>query len=94
VNLATARVDAGLAVTLSGRFGAADTGSVGAALDRLTRDERSIVLDLQGLDYISSAGIGVLEALAERLRGRGSTVEIDNVQPAVRAVLDMAGSAL
>ncbi|MBP7147578.1 MAG: STAS domain-containing protein [Acidobacteria bacterium] len=58
-------------LTLSGRFDAAQLEKAEAVLQRV---EEPVTVDLSGLDYISSAGLGALLRAQKRLvasRGRG-----------------------
>ncbi|MBO7673475.1 MAG: STAS domain-containing protein [Atopobiaceae bacterium] len=49
-----------------------------------------IVLDLEDLTYISSAGLRVILTAQKALRGKGSLV-IRNASPEIYAVFDMTG---
>jgi len=82
------RVNEGTGIVLCGRLDAAQAPRLAQLLDAL---EDSTVLDLTGLEYISSAGIGVLVKAQLRLQEAGSRLQLDNLQPRVRAVLHFAG---
>ena len=71
----------------SGRLDAAQTDKADAALSQVTG---SIVLDLAGLDYISSAGLGVLVKAQQRLKPKGQVIRLVNVHPRVRATFRFA----
>jgi stage II sporulation protein AA (anti-sigma F factor antagonist) len=60
-----------------------------AALD--AAGERRIVVDLGGVDYISSAGLGVLFALAKHVRGLGGALALCGLGAQVRRVIELAG---
>lgn len=62
-----------------------------AAKEALHDDDRSLVLDIQDVPYLSSAGIRVMLALQKRLRERGGKVALAGVGDFTRKVLDMAG---
>jgi anti-anti-sigma factor len=94
VNVSGRRTGEALIVTLAGRVGAADAGVVGSAIEDLARGATEVLLDLKDLDYISSAGLHVLDEAARQVRGRGGTLTIVNPQPAVQAVLEMSGLPL
>ena len=49
------------------------------------------VFDLGELVYISSAGLRVLLAIAKRIRNAGGQLVLYGAQPAVLAVLELAG---
>ena len=62
--------------------------AVGAALDA---GERRIVVDLEGVSYISSVGLRLLLVAAKRMRERQGLLVLCTLGDAVRQVLDLAG---
>lgn len=82
------RVNEGSGIFLTGRLDAAQAPRLAQLLDKVSGSQ---VLDLAGLDYISSAGIGVLVKTQLRLQENGCRLQLANVQPRVRAVLHFAG---
>ena len=82
-------------VTVMSLRGPLDTGSapeVGAALEGLAEGhEAKIVVDLTGVDYVSSAGLRVLLATAKQLRGTGGDLAVCGLNPTVQQVFDMSG---
>lgn len=60
-----------------------------AALD--AAGDRRIVLDLGGVDYISSAGLAVLFALAKHTRTAGGALALCALGVHVRRVIELAG---
>jgi len=77
-------------VTLSGRFDASETEHALAALSRISE---SAVVDCSGLEYISSAGIGVVVHTYRRLHDLGYSFRLSNVTPRVRNIFLYAGLA-
>jgi anti-sigma B factor antagonist len=75
-------------VTLKGRLDAAESDRALAVLRRL---DRPLTVDFSGLDYISSAGIGVLIETYKRLTASGHTLKLVNLLPRVRNVFAYAG---
>ena len=51
----------------------------------------AVVVDFDGLDYISSAGLRVILATAKVLKSKGGQVRFSNVKGAVRDVFEMSG---
>jgi anti-anti-sigma factor len=49
----------------------------------------ALLFDLEGLEYLSSAGIRTLVRARKALQGRGGGVVLARVQPRVQAVLDI-----
>lgn len=78
-------------VAVSGRLDTRSYPELDQALDPLLDDERvsSLVLDLEGLNYINSAGIRSLERVRRALAARHRAVLLVNPQPQVRKVLDV-----
>ena len=76
------------AIVLTGRLDAAQASKALQTLDAL---DHSVVADIAGLDYISSAGIGVLVKTHLRLQACGHAMKLANPQPRVRAVIHYAG---
>jgi len=58
---------------------------------RLDGGERRLVLDLSGVEYISSAGLRVLLMAAKRLKAPPAALVLCGLGPSVRTVLELAG---
>jgi len=57
----------------------------------LEGDDPRIIVNGAGLDYISSAGLGVFMAYIEDVRERGGDIKIAALQPKVFDVFDLLG---
>src|SRR5690606_9293413 len=81
-------------VAVSGRLDTRSYPELDQALDPLLDDERvsSLVLDLEGLNYISSAGIRSLYRARRTLAARRRRVLLVNPQPQVQKVFDVVKS--
>jgi anti-anti-sigma factor len=79
--------DAGRAV-MEGRLDAAQAPRAQEFLDRVTG---RCVLDLGGLQYISSAGLGVLLRTHKRLAAGGHALKLVNVNPHINDILSYSG---
>lgn len=75
-------------VRLSGRFDATQAARAEEILGRL---EGHTVADLSGLEYISSAGIGVILKTFRRLHESGQSLRLVNLTARVRMVFTYAG---
>ncbi len=73
---------------LSGRLDASTAETLEAELDKLTF---AVTLDLSKLEYISSAGLGVLLAAKQRLSDMNADLRLIGVQPQVRHVFEVVG---
>jgi anti-sigma B factor antagonist len=81
-----------LVVDMAGRL---DSQTAGVAGDRMTEivqgDHKKIVLNLQNLEYVSSAGLRIILRASKLLQGLDGEFRICNATGLVRAVLDSAG---
>ena len=75
-------------VRLSGRLDASQADRAKAALDTVNGPA---VIDLTDLDYVSSAGLGVLVQTYKRLRDSGHSLRLTNLKPRIRSVFVYAG---
>ena len=50
-----------------------------------------IVVDFRGVTFVDSTGLGVLVAAERRARTNGGRLDVVNVTPAVRMVLEVTG---
>ena len=57
----------------------------------LEATDGDVIVDLAGLTYIDSSGIGVLVAQRNRLSAKGGSLQLRNPQPNVRRVLEVVG---
>jgi len=60
-------------------------------LGHIERGERRLVLDLAGLDYVSSAGLRTVLVIAKRLRQEQGAIVLCGFQPHVRDVFEISG---
>jgi anti-sigma B factor antagonist len=81
-------VQEGGLVKLSGRLDAAQADRAKAALDAV---KGPATLDLTDLDYVSSAGLGVLVQTFKRLHDAGHGFKLTNLKPRIRLVFVYAG---
>jgi len=75
-------------VVIVGRLDAAQAVKAQAFLDEI---EGQCVLDLDKLEYISSAGLGVLLKTHKRLMGSGSGVKLINVGHHIHDIFRYSG---
>lgn len=74
--------------------GSLDTNTAAQAqghINPLLEQGARIVVDFQGLDYISSAGLRVLLATAKRLKKTGGALRICNPNDMVTEVFEVSG---
>lgn len=75
-------------VELLGRF---DATQVERARDVLGGVTKSTTVDCKNLDYISSAGLGVLLAVQKRLGESGEKLQLANLNSHIREIFRIAG---
>ncbi|MCB2216557.1 STAS domain-containing protein [Desulfofustis glycolicus] len=59
--------------------------------ERLPAQATRVLVNCSGLDYISSAGLRSVLALAKKLQNRGGRVVLSDLHGPVREVFEMAG---
>ncbi|WP_270937550.1 STAS domain-containing protein [Falsiroseomonas oryzae] len=92
MQFATRKVQDVLVIELSGRLDSHTAGDVGDRIDAIgTGAETRCVLNLGGLDYVSSAGLRVILRLSRLLKSHGGELKISNARDMVAAVLETAG---
>jgi anti-anti-sigma factor len=82
------RTDESGTLFLAGRL---DASQSAAADDRLAQVTGKTVADLSELDYISSAGIGVILKAYKRLQDQGGSLTLVNLPPRIQNVFHFAG---
>lgn len=75
-------------IRLSGRL---DAAAAERAHQNLGTLEGAVTFDCADLDYISSAGIGVLIETYKRLHAAGHAVRFVHMLPRVRSIFEYAG---
>jgi anti-anti-sigma factor len=81
-----------LVLRLSGRLDASWVDAVERALaDAVRGGEHHLVMDLAGVDYVSSAGLRVLIGGCSQARSIRGSFAVRNMQPAVAKVVELSG---
>lgn len=92
MEIAEERRDGIVVLAPAGRL---DTNTSGEFESRLLRElgagARSLVIDLRGIDYVSSAGLRVLLVIAKKLREAGGQLTLCAMSPAVRQIFELSG---
>jgi anti-anti-sigma factor len=79
-------------VAPAGRIDTTTSPALEEELRKLVDDgARDVLVDLGGVDYISSAGLRVLLVLAKRLRGERGRLVLCGLAGPVRQVFELAG---
>lgn len=75
-------------VAIAGRLDAAQAPIAQAQLDRLSGN---LILDCRRLEYISSAGLGVLLKTQKRLLAQSAKLRLTGVSPHIRDIFAYSG---
>jgi len=75
-------------ILLSGRL---DASQVERVRDQLKSVDTSCTVDFTSLDYISSAGMGVLLGTQKRLSDHGHSLKLVNLNRHIREIFRIAG---
>ena len=79
-------------ITLSGRMDSATSPGIdGELAAALGAHPAGLLLDLAGVDYISSAGLRVLLKAAKQAQSSAIRFAVCNAVPAVREIFDVSG---
>jgi anti-anti-sigma factor len=81
------------AVTIAAFDGRLDTATAAEAEEKLLAllAGGPVVADLEGVRYVSSAGLRVLLKAAKQAKGAGNSFAVCALQPAVREVFEISG---
>lgn len=79
-------------VALTGRLDVATSPEVEARiLEAIAAGVRQLVLDVSGLEYVSSAGLRVVIVVGKKVRAEGGDMVFACAGPNIRQILDISG---
>ena len=81
-----------LTLAIEGRLDTVTAPELEKVVNEETADVRELILDMKGLEYISSAGLRVLLAAQKRMNKQGA-MKLTDVCDAVMEVFEMTGFA-
>lgn len=86
------RRDGILVISLTGRISHASAGLFRRTLDEaIQRGAAHLVIDLGGVDYLSSSALPILQDVHTRLAAIGGALVLCGLTETVRIVLDLSG---
>lgn len=92
MNITNEKIGNILILCPEGQINSSNAAGIEADLmEHINKGERSLVLDLSHLQYISSAGLRVVLVLAKRLREEGGRVVLGGLLPHVYEVFNISG---
>jgi anti-anti-sigma factor len=88
----TRRVKDVVVADLVGRLDSRTVGPASTELNQIVQaGERKVLLNVAGLEYISSAGLRAIHVAAKLVKGHGGTLKICQANPMVKEVMDVTG---
>ena len=78
-------------VTASGRFDSDSAPSLDAELSKVVGEKNKIILDLKGVDYLSSAGLRAIVKALQAAKKSGGGVKLASVSEPVETILRTVG---
>ena len=84
------RNSSGIVIELAGRLDTTTAPAFDKTINEDIGDTKNLVIDIKGLEYISSAGLRVLLGAQKKMQKIGS-MKVINVTDAVMEVFDMTG---
>lgn len=78
-------------VTVSGRVDSVTAGALDEQLARIAKENSKLVLDMQGVTYLSSAGVRAIVRTLQSAQKAGGEVFLANVSDSVERVLETVG---
>jgi anti-anti-sigma factor len=85
-------MDSTARVALSGAIDASTVITFQSELDKLKKEGiRRFLLDMAGIRYVNSTGLGSLVKLADGLENEGGMIALMQIHPKVKVVFDMLG---
>ena len=92
MDIQTERTDGTLVAKAEGRIDGVNARDFEEALKAaISGDEKAVVMDLEGLSYISSAGLRVILLIAKTLRKREADFMLCSLSDPIREVFEISG---
>lgn len=92
MNIAETRRDGNLIIAPSGRIDTATSSEfdrhLGSVIDR---GDTRLIIDLNGLEYISSTGLSAFLTAAKKIRAAGGRMALAGMNSRIRLVFEMSG---
>lgn len=92
MKIETRRVDDVLVIDMSGRLDGRSSGEAGDRIVHIVQGaHRQILLNLQNVDYVSSAGLRIILLGSKLLQGNQGELKVCCVEGEVKRVLEISG---
>ena len=80
-----------LVVDMIGRLNTGTSGDASSELANVTKEKSSVLINLDALSFLSSAGIRVLLRFAKQLNAAGGVMKVCHAKGVVKEVLEISG---
>lgn len=84
--------DSALVIDMAGKL---DTQTAGPAMDELQGylddNQGNLLINLEGLEFVSSSGLRVILRAAKQVRARGGNMKVCGARGVVKEVLEISG---
>ena len=92
MEVTTERQEGILSICVDGRIDGSNVVEFEEAIrDALEDDDRVVIMDLENLRYISSAGLRAVLLTGKNLKGRGSELVLCSLSEPIRKVFEISG---
>ena len=87
------QIGGSLVVKLSGELDQHCAEEIREDIDRALdiKNTRSLIIDLGGVDFMDSSGLGLIMGRYKKMSARGGTIMLARPKPAVDRLLDLSG---
>lgn len=91
MTIETEKRDETLILRLNGRLDTDTAPQLQEAIDAMPEDVRDLQIDMEQLEYVTSAGLRVLLAAMKKMKAGGGKMTVYNVNDAVMEVFQITG---
>ncbi len=80
-----------LTVSLEGKITSKTAPELESEIERMPQDVKTLILDFEGLEYLTSAGLRVLLAAQQKMEEAGSVMKLRNINNAIMNIFNSTG---
>ena len=80
-----------MVISVKGRIDIATSGELQEKLMKLLEQEKHVIMDCKGIDFISSSGLRVFLLASKALKKEGGSFALCSPQESVKEVFDISG---
>ena len=91
VEINTRSVEGVTIVDISGSLDTQTSGTASEEMSRIAEDGTKLLLNLEGLEFLSSAGLRVMLRTAKQLKGSGGSIKVCSAAGVVKEVMEISG---